>query len=130
MLHASEMTADLDVNDVEAYLGARDIATSRGRTWSHGILEVGTLSSVLHGPVPARRPCTVRRGEGSRMGRIAKLIRDIVPGSNFSAIMSSSAAPSRAGTAGCARILRDLASSHLHQSALAATVFAGASTGS
>ena len=61
MLQTLEMTADLRVNDVEAYLGARDIATTVKCPWNHGVLEVGALSPVLHGPLPACRPCPGRR---------------------------------------------------------------------
>ena len=68
MLHASEMSADLDANDVEVYLGARDIASTVDAPRSHGILEVSSLSSVLHGSIQTFRPYPVRCGERVRWG--------------------------------------------------------------
>ena len=69
MLHVSEMTADLDVNDVEAYLGARDIAKAVG---APGVTEYWKSAPYLLSFMdryPAFRQCPVRRGRKSRMGK-------------------------------------------------------------
>ena len=57
------------MNDVEAYLGARDIATTVD---APGVTEYWKSAPYLlsfSGPVPAFRPCPVRRGGKSRMGK-------------------------------------------------------------
>ena len=75
MLHVSEMTADLDVNDVEAYLGARDIAKAVG---APGITEYWKSAPYLLSFMDRYRLSDSVRSavEKESNGEIAKLIRD------------------------------------------------------
>ncbi len=75
MLHASEMTADLDANDVEAYLGARDIALAVD---APGVTEYWKSAPYLLSFMDRYRLSDRVRSavENGSDGEIAKLIRD------------------------------------------------------
>ena len=75
MLHASEMTTDLTVNDVEAYLGARDIAKALD---APGITEYWKSAPYLLSFMDRYRLSDRVRSavEKEPGGAIAKLIRD------------------------------------------------------
>ena len=75
MLHASEMTVDLNVSDVEAYLGARDIATTVN---APGITEYWKSAPYLLSFMDRYRLSDRVRSvvDKAPNGEIAKLIRD------------------------------------------------------
>ena len=75
MLHVSEMTADLEGSDVEAYLGARDIARAVG---APGVTEYWKSAPYLLSFMDRYRLSDSVRSavEKESNGEIAKLIRD------------------------------------------------------
>ena len=112
MLHASEMTSDLDVNDVEAYLGARDIATAVD---SPGVTEYWKSAPYLLSFMDRYRLADRVRSavEKEPNGEIAKMIRDS-PNLQLQRQRVERRRSIPGGNGRMRTLLRDLASSHLH----------------
>ena len=113
MLHASEMTADLDVNDVEAYLGARDIATTLD---APGVTEYWKSAPYLLSFMDRYRLSDRVRFavEKEPNGEIAKLIRDN-PRLQLRRNRVEQRRSIPGGNGRMRALLRDLANSRLHR---------------
>ena len=113
MLQASEMTADLNVNDVEAYLGARDIATTVD---APGVTEYWKSAPYLLSFMDRYRLADRVRSavEKEPNGDIAKLVRNN-PRLQIQRRRVEQRRSIPGGNGRMRALLRDLASSHLHQ---------------
>ncbi|MDE2824064.1 MAG: DEAD/DEAH box helicase, partial [Chloroflexota bacterium] len=113
MLHTSEMTADLNVNDVEAYLGARDIATTVD---APGITEYWKSAPYLLSFMDRYRLSDRVRSAVDKApnGEIAKLIRNN-PKLQIRRKQVEQRRSIPGGNGRMRALLRDLAGSHLHQ---------------
>ena len=113
MLQVSEMTADLDVNDVEAYLGARDIATTVD---APGVTEYWKSAPYLLSFMDRYRLSDRVRSavEKEPNGEIAKLIRDN-PRLQLRRNRVEQRRSVPGGNGRMRALLRDLANSRLHR---------------
>ena len=112
MLHALEMTADLNVSDVEAYLGARDIATAVD---APGITEYWKSAPYLLSFMDRYRLSDRVRSAVDKTpnGEIAKLIRDN-PRLQIRRNQVEQRRSIPGGNGRMRALLRDLANSRLH----------------